>query len=176
VVATEPRRAWTWITAPWVHHRNNEAWLNVLLLLVVLWASPLPLADAVLRYGLTVLATMALGVMVALRRAEDQVWDGSSGAVSALITLAAALSLLHWRVITFDVGAVDIPAWVPLLVYGAVQLGWILPRRDTADVSSPWDRLFSSQWFWGSMLGVSWAVITRGGQLIEALQRNAPAG
>jgi hypothetical protein len=174
--ATDPRQSWRWITAPWVHHRNGEGWLNALLLLMVLGTSPLALADGVLRYCLTALATMASGAMVALWRTEEQAWDGASGAVSALITLAAALSLLQWRVISFAVGAVRIPAWVPLLVYGAVQLGWILPRRDEEDSSTPWDRLFSSQWFWGSVLGVSWAVITWGGRLIEELQRNTQTG
>ena len=158
--ATDPRRAWTWVTAPWIHHNGLEACLNVLVLLAILGSSPLSLADGVLRYCLTCLATMALGVFVALHRCRDRIWDGASGAISALIALAATLSLLHWRVLEFSVGPVGIPAWVLLVIYGSLQLGWQLPRRSGRDSSSPWDRLFSSQWWWGLVLGVVWALIS----------------
>ena len=158
--AMDPRRAWNWVTAPWIHHSGVEACLNVLVMLVILGASPLPLADGVLRYGLTSLATMALGVFVALHRCQDRLWDGASGAISALIALATTLSLLHWRVMEFNVGPVGIPAWVLLVIYGSLQLGWQLPRRSDRDPSSPRDRLFSSQWWWGLVLGVVWALIS----------------
>jgi hypothetical protein len=75
--ATDPRRAWNWVTAPWIHHNGLEAGLNVLVLLAILGTSPLSLADGVLRYCLTCLATMALGVFVALHRCRDRVWDGA---------------------------------------------------------------------------------------------------
>jgi hypothetical protein len=99
-------------------------------------------------------------VFVALHRCRDRIWDGASGAISALIALATTLSLLHWRVMEFSVGPVGIPAWVLLVIYGSLQLGWQLPRRSRRDPSSPWDRLFCSQWWWGSVLGVVWAVIS----------------
>ena len=167
--ATDPRRAWNWVTAPWIHHNGLEAGLNVLVLLAILGTSPLSLADGVLRYCLTCLATMALGVFVALHRCRDRVWDGASGAISALIALATTLSLLHWRVMEFNVGPVGIPAWVLLVIYGSLQLGWQLPRRSGRDSSSPWDRLFSSQWWWGLVLGVVWALISWASSLANEL-------
>lgn len=175
--ATEPRQAWRWITAPWIHHSHLEAVVNVALLLLILRTpSPLPLPDVVLRYALTSLATTALALMVAARRTTERRWDGAAGAVSALIGLAAASSLLRWRALSFSLGPIDIPTWVLLLVYGALQLGWQLPRQSEDDVSRPLDRLLSSQWWWGLMLGVAWAVVNRLETLVQLALKSRAAG
>ncbi len=157
----EPRRAWCWITAPWIHAGNGEALLNLLVLLILLGPSPLPLSALLLRYSLTALATTAPAVLVARHGGVPSRWSGASGPIAALIALAASLSLLHWRVFSFAVGPVSIPAWVLLVVYGALQLGWQLPRRSPEDTSTPAARLWSSAWWWGTLLGLGWAVITR---------------
>ncbi|MCT0249493.1 rhomboid family intramembrane serine protease [Synechococcus sp. CS-205] len=175
--ATEPRQAWRWISAPWMHHSHGEAVVNVLLLLLILRApSPLPLPDVVLRYMLTSLATTALALLVAMRRTSERRWDGAAGAVSALIGLAAASSLVHWRSLAFSLGPIEIPAWVLLLVYGALQLGWQLPRQSEHDESRPLDRLLSSQWWWGLVLGVGWAVYSRLETLLQLALRARDSG
>jgi membrane associated rhomboid family serine protease len=164
----DPRRAWCWITAPWIHAGNGEALLNLLMLVIVLGTTTLPLSSLLLRYGLTALATTAPAVLVARRARVLRQWDGASGPIAALIALAATLSLLHWRVHPFTLGAVAIPAWVLLVVYGAVQLGWQLPRRDPQDTSTPMDRLWSSPWWWGTLLGAGWALVTRAQELARS--------
>ncbi|CAK6701554.1 rhomboid family intramembrane serine protease [Synechococcus sp. CBW1107] len=175
--ATEPRQAWRWITAPWIHHNHLEAVVNVALLLLILRApSPLPLPDVVLRYVLTSLATTALALLLAERRTTERRWDGAAGAVSALIGLAAASSLLRWRALSFSLGPIDIPTWVLLLVYGALQLGWQLPRQSEDDNSRPLDRLLSSQWWWGLVLGMAWAVFNRLETLLQLVLKSRGAG
>ncbi len=165
----DPRRAWCWITAPWIHAANREALLNLVMLTIVLGGSSLPLASLLLRYALTALATTAPAVLVAGRARVLRQWDGASGPIAALIALAAVLSLLHWKVHPFVLGPVEIPAWVLLVVYGAVQLGWQLPRRDPQDTSSPMARLWSSPWWWGTVLGTAWALVTRAQELARSL-------
>ncbi len=175
--ATEPRQAWRWMTAPWIHHSHPEAVVNVALLLLILRApSPLPLPDVVLRYVLTSLATTTLALLVAEWRTSERRWDGAAGAVSALIGLAAASSLLSWRALNFSLGPIDIPTWVLLLVYGALQLGWQLPRQSENDASRPLDRLLSSQWWWGLVLGVAWAVVNRLDTLVQLALKSRGAG
>jgi len=171
--ASNPHGAWRWLTAPWIHHDQREAVVNLLMLLVLLGPSPLPLADVVLRYGLTSLATLALALLVAQRRTPEGRWDGASGAISALIGLGTAASLLHWRALDYPIGRLGfgIPAWVLLVLYGALQLAWVLPRRSAQDDSRPLDRLLSSQWWWGLVLGVGWALVSRGGELLQAAAR-----
>jgi hypothetical protein len=165
----DPRRAWCWITAPWIHAANREALFNLVMLTIVLGGSSLPLASVLLRYALTALATTAPAVLVARRARVLRQWDGASGPIAALIALAAALSLLHWKVHPFVLGPVEIPAWVLLVVNGAVQLGWQLPRRDPQDTSSPMARLWSSPWWWGTVLGTAWALVTRAQELARSL-------
>ncbi|MCP9833503.1 MULTISPECIES: rhomboid family intramembrane serine protease [unclassified Cyanobium] len=165
----DPRRAWCWITAPWIHAANAEALLNLVMLAIVLGGSSLPLASLLLRYSLTALATTAPAVLVARRARVLRHWDGASGPIAAVIALASVLSLLHWKAHPFVVGAVEIPAWVLLVVFGAVQLGWQLPRRDPQDSSSPMARLWSSPWCWGTALGTAWALVTRAQELARGL-------
>ena len=129
--------------------------------MILLGDSPLPLGDVVLRYCLTALACLALAALCATRWRITRLWSGASGAISALIALAAGLSLLHWRVFRFSSGGLEIPAWVLLLVYGALQLGWQLPRQNPDERSTALERILSSSWGWGLLLGLGWAVVTR---------------
>jgi hypothetical protein len=165
----DPRRAWCWSTAPWIHAANREALLNLVILAIVLGGSTLPLSSLLLRYTLTALATTAPAVLVARRARVLRQWDGASGPIAALIALASALSLLHWKAHPFVVGPVEIPAWVLLVIFGAAQLGWQLPRRDPEDHSSPRARLWSSPWWWGTVLGTAWALVTRAQELARGL-------
>ncbi len=165
----DPRRAWCWITAPWIHAADREALLNLGVLAIVLGGSPLPLSSLLLRYALTALATTVPAVLVARRARVLRAWDGASGPIAALIALACTLSLLHWKVHPFVVGAVDIPAWVLLVVYGGLQLGWQLPRRDPRDTSTVAARLLSSPWCWGTLAGMAWGLVTRAQELARGL-------
>ena len=141
----DPRRAWSWLSSPWIHGRHVEAVLNVAMLLVLLGPSPLSLSDVVLRYTLSSLATIALAALCARRLAmAERQWSGAAGAISALISLAAILSLLRWQELGFRVGPESIPAWMLLVVYGTLQLGWQLPRSDPGDRSSPIEQLWCS--------------------------------
>lgn len=157
----QPRDAWRWLSQAWIHSNGLEASLNLLLLLILLGSSPLQLRDVILRYCLTALACLMLSALCAARWGVQRRWSGAAGAISALIALAAGLSLLHWRVINFNTGGLSIPAWVLLLVYGALHLGWQLPRQADEEQSQPWQRLLCSGWGWGLLLGFTWAVITR---------------
>jgi hypothetical protein len=161
----DPRRAWCWITAPWIHAGNGEAVLNLVILVILLGGTSLPLASLLLRYTLTALATTAPALLVARQGRVLRQWDGASGPIAALIALGAVLSLLHWRVHGYALGPLSIPAWVLLLIYGALQLGRQLPRRDPQDTSPPLVRLWSSPWWWGTLLGAAWALITRAQEL-----------
>jgi membrane associated rhomboid family serine protease len=159
--AAQPRQAWQWLSQAWIHANDLEAILNLILLLILLGASPLQLGSVVLRYCLTALACLGLAALCAARWQITRRWSGASGAISALIALAAGLSLLHWRIFRFSSAGLEIPAWVLLLVYGALQLGWQLPRQNPDERSTALQRVLSSSWGWGLLLGLSWAVITR---------------
>jgi hypothetical protein len=65
---------------------------------------------------------------------------------------------------------------VLLLVYGALQLGWQLPRQSEDDDSRPLDRLLSSQWWWGLVLGVAWAVVNRLDTLVQLAMKSRGVG
>jgi len=157
----QPRDAWRWLSQAWIHSNGLEASLNLILLLILLGTSPLQLRDVLLRYCLTSLACLQLAALCAARWNVRRSWSGASGAISALIALGAGLSLLHWRPISFSSGVLSIPAWVLLLVYGALQLGWQLPSQAEEEASQPWQRLLCSCWGWGLLIGLAWAVITR---------------
>lgn len=159
--ALNPRQAWRWLGAAWFHRRHPEAILNLLLLLVFLGNSALPLGDVVLRYSLTALATLTPGVILAAHWRLRHHWSGAAGPISALIALAAGLSLLHWRLIDLRTPLFSVPAWVLLLVYGAVQLSWELPSSSPEGNGNPLQRALCSQWTWGLLLGLAWAAITR---------------
>lgn len=156
-----PRRSWRWISAPWVHHRHGEALLNGLMLLVVLGSSPLPFSHLVLRYQLTSLATLAPAVLLGRSWLRMGLWDGATGAVAALISLAAGVSLLSWRSISFPFLIFTVPSWVLFVVYGAIQMAWVLPRCSLQDRSLPLQRLLCSCWWWGTLFGLLWALISR---------------
>ena len=159
--ALQPSQAWRWLGAAWIHQRGLEATLNLLLLLVFLGNSPLQLGDVVLRYCLTALATLTPAVLLAAHWQLDRPWSGAAGPLSALIALAAGLSLLHWHQVDLATPLFSVPAWVLLLVYGALQLNWQLPVRDGEASGTPWQRLLCSQWAWGLLLGLAWAVVSR---------------
>jgi len=173
--SAQPRLAWRWVSAPWLHRRNGEALLNVLLLLLILGPTPLALDQVVLRYTLTSLACLALAALAARRQGlRHQRWGGASGAVGALVALAVGLSLLRWRVIGFAIGEITVPAWVLLVVVGSLQLAWILPRAHPGDPGSPGQRLLASPWWWGLMLGLGWAVVSWGSVLVQGWLRHHP--
>lgn len=158
--ANDPHEVWRWITAPWWHARGTEAVANLLLLLITLGTTPLPLGQVVLRYGLAALATQAPAALVAARFGISRQWSGAAGPLGAVVGLGAGMSLLQWRALGFDLGPLTIPAWVVLLVYSALQLGWQLPRQDPHETSQPWQRLLTSTWSWGLLLGLGWALIS----------------
>jgi len=177
VRSAEPRLAWLWASSPWIHLRNGEAVLNALVLLLILGSSPLPLGEAVLRYALTSLATTAAAALSARRMGLlSPRWQGATGAVSALLALPVVLALLQRRDLAFPVGAIAVPAWVPFLVFGALQLRWILPRQREDDDSEPRQRLLASTWWWGLVFGASWALLTWGRELIKAWLQTRSGG
>ena len=155
----DPHQAWRWLSNPWLHANGPEAVTNLILLALLLGNSPLQLSDVVLRYCLTALACLAPAAALAQRWGVQRRWSGASGAVSALIAMAAGLSVLRWRELGVSSLGRSIPAWVLLLVYGALQLGWQLPRQGD-DESTPLQRLLSSSWAWGLMGGLGWALVS----------------
>ena len=159
--AGRPREVWRWISAPWVHRNRTEAGLNLGVLLIILGGSPLPLGQVILRYSLTALACLALAAIAAERWSIQRTWSGSAGPVCALIGLAAGSSLLQWKLLVFRPLGFSIPAWVLLLVVGALQLGWQLPRQQPGEASTALQRLLASSCSWGLLLGVGWALISR---------------
>lgn len=159
--ARDPRRTWSWFTAPWLHEHCGEALWNLALLALLLGASPLPLGPVLLRFSLTALACLALAVHHACGRLPGWSWQGASGPVAALIALAATVSLLRGRPIDFPLGPFDVPAWVLLLLNGALQSHWLLQRRDPLEEVPARTCLLSSSWCWGTALGVLWALLSR---------------
>lgn len=166
--SSQPRQAWLWASSPWIHLRNGEAVLNALVLLLILGASPLSLREAVLRYALTALATTAAAALCArgLGLLSPR-WQGATGAVSALLALPVVLGLLQRQELSFPLAAITVPAWVPFLVVGALQLRWILPRQHEDDDGEPGERLLASTWWWGLVFGTAWALLTWGRALID---------
>lgn len=173
--SSDPHRVWSWITAPWVHHRQGEALLNGLMLLILLGDTPLPLGQLLLRYLLTSLATMLPAVLLARRWLRYACWDGATGAVAALIALATGISLLQWRPVSFPFGVLTVPVWVLFVVYGVLQLAWVLPRQHPDETAPPRQRLLCSTWWWGTCWGLLWALLTRlqewAGPLLQASGR-----
>jgi membrane associated rhomboid family serine protease len=174
--SSDPHRVWRWITAPWVHHRQGEALLNGLMLLILLGDTPLPLGQLLLRYLLTSLATMLPAVLLARRWLRYACWDGATGAVAALIALATGVSLLQWRPVSFPFGVLTVPVWVLFVVYGVIQLAWVLPRQHPDETAPPRRRLFCSTWWWGTCWGLLWALLTRLQEWAEPLLRGTAAG
>jgi hypothetical protein len=61
---------------------------------------------------------------------------------------------------------------VLLVIYASLQLAWQLPRTSSEDTSRPGDRLWSSTWWWGTLLGVGWGLLTWSAHAIsQALQQ-----
>lgn len=172
----DPHRVWRWITAPWLHLRQSEALLNGVMLLILLGETPLPLGQLLLRYLLTSLATMLPAVLLARRWLRFARWDGATGAVAALIALATGVSLLHWRPVTFPFGVLTVPVWVLFVVYGVLQLGWVLPRQHPEETAPPRQRLLCSCWWWGTSWGLLWALLTRLQEWAEPLLRATGRG
>jgi len=165
--ASDPHQLGRWISAPWCHANPAEAVTNLLLLVILLGPTPLPTSQVVLRYALTALAALAPAALVARQWGISRQWSGASGAISALVGLAAGLSLLQGRSLGFALAALTIPAWVLLLVYGALQLGWQLHRQEPAERSRPWQRLLASSCSWGLLLGLAWALVSWIQQLLR---------
>ena len=174
--SSDPHRVWRWITAPWLHHRQGEALLNGLMLLILLGETPLPLGQLLLRYLLTSLATMLPAVLLARRWLRFARWDGATGAVAALIALATGVSLLQWRPVSFPFGVLTVPVWVLFVVYGVIQLAWVLPRQHPDETAPPRQRLLCSTWWWGTCWGLLWALLTRLQEWAEPLLRSAGGG
>lgn len=158
--AVDPRQAWRWVTAPWLHASDKEVLLNALVLTVVLLNTPLPLKEVILRYSLTSLACLVLAVRASRWPNFRGIWGGASGVVASLLSLDSTLSLLRWQEQTFDfeVGLLRIPVWVLLWSWVSIQVAWTMPRRHTGDRTKPWQRVVSSCWFWGLTLGAIWGV------------------
>ncbi len=165
--ALQPRQAWRWLGAAWIHERHLEAALNLLVLLVLLGDAAAQLGDVVLRYSLSALATLAPAAILSAYWQLQRQWSGGAGPISALIALAAGLSLLHGQPLTFHTPLFSVPAWVLLLVFGALQLHWQL-QGGSARSGTPLQRLLCSQWTWGLLFGLGWALITWGQTLLKA--------
>ena len=172
--ACDRRRAWRWITAPWIHHRRGEALVNGVALLVILGASPLQLGDVLLRYALSSLTTLACAVLVAERQQLARVWDGASGAVGCLIGLGLVTSLWQRQAVHYSLGPLDVPAWVLGVFVLSLQLFWQLAPQQRREQSQSWERLLSSQVGWGLLLGLGWGSLNPlaqvGHDLLQALQ------
>lgn len=110
------RQAWRWVTAPWLHASVKEVLLNAVVLADLLFNTPLPLKEVVLRYALTSLAFLALAVQTSLWGHIRRIWGDASAVVASLLSLDTTLSLLRWQEQTFDfeVGPLRIPVWVLL--------------------------------------------------------------
>ena len=167
--AADPQRAWSWFTAPWLQESGGEALWNLAMLVLLLGTSPLPLGPVLMRFSLTALACLALAVHHAQARLQAHSWQGASGPVAALIALAATVSLLQSRSIAFPLGSLNVPAWVLLLLNGALQSHWLLQRRDPLDDVPARTWLLSSSWCWGTVLGALWALLSRGLALVAPL-------
>lgn len=151
---------WRWLTAPWLHQRDGEAWLNLALLALVLGSSPLPLRDVLLRYVLTSVAALGLAIGTARELGVGKRWGGAGGAVAALLSLAAGLSLLRWESLGFNLGPLQVPAWVLFGNYTIVQLAWIRPRHRGRPSKPLRQWVAGSTWLWGTAMGGGWALIS----------------
>lgn len=177
--AIDPSQAWRWALSPWMHQRRGEGLALGLALLLLMVSAPsglpllalqqLDLPTVVLRYCLTALATTILAVLTARHLGVQKTWSGSSGVIAALVTLAAWESLIHQRVIHLGASPLLVPAWVLLLVIGALELHAELPRQ-AKENSRPWQRLLASSWCWGTLLGLGAGIVDWGLQVIHHLQ------
>lgn len=163
--AVDPQRAWRWVTAPWLHVSDREALLNVVVLAVLLGTTALPLREVILRYSLTSLGCLVLALWSSRWCHIRRLWGGASGVVASLLSLDFTLSLLRWQEEIFEIGPLRIPVWVLLWTWITVQITWTIPRRYGDDLTKPWQRVISSNWFWGLVLGGMWgaAVWLQGG-------------
>ncbi|MFM8525223.1 MAG: rhomboid family intramembrane serine protease [Cyanobacteriota bacterium] len=177
--AIDPAQAWRWPLAPWLHQRHGEGLALGLALLLLMSSAPsglpllalrpLDLPTVVLRYCLTALATTSLGVLTARHLGVQKTWSGSSGVVATLVTIAGWDSLIHQHVLHLGTSPLLVPAWVLLLVIGALELHAELPRQ-SKDNSLPWQRLLASSWGWGTLLGLGVGISNWCLQVIHHLQ------
>ena len=157
--AVDPRRAWRWVAAPWVHASNKEALINIFTMGIMICSSPLSLPDQVLRYSLTSLTCIGIAVQCSRWFHIRRTWGGASGFTAMLVSLNATLSFLHWQEFNFNLGLMRVPAWVLLWSYIAIQLVRTTPRQHAGDRSGAWQRVASSPWAWGLPLGVIFGLV-----------------
>lgn len=176
--AFDPSRAWRWVLAPWIHQRNGEGLALAAALLLLLSSSPaglpllalrpLDLPAVALGYGLIALITTIPAVLVARHYQIQKRWSGAAGVVAALASLAALEGLIHRQVVHLGAAPVLMPAWVLLLLIGALALQLELPPQ-ARETSRPWQRLLASTWCWGSLLGLGTGLIDALGALLRSL-------
>lgn len=174
--AIDPSQAWRWVLSPWIHQRGGEGLALNLALLFILLSAPagipllslrsLDLPAVVLGYCLTTLVTTIPAALLARRYQVQKTWGGGAGMSAALVTLAAVEGLIHRRVVHLGVSPLLVPAWVLLLIIGALALQMELPRP-SRESSRPWQRLLASSWCWGTVLGLS---VGLGDGLLRAIQ------
>ena len=157
--AVEPRRAWRWMAAPWVHASDKEALINVFTMGIMISSTPLSLPDQVLRYSLTSLTCIGIAVQCSRWFHIRRMWGGASGFTAMLVSLNATLSLLHWQSFIFNLGPMRVPAWVLLWSYVSIQLAWTMPHLHAGNRSRAWQRVASSPWAWGLPLGVIFGLV-----------------
>lgn len=158
--AVDPRQAWRWVTAPWVHASDKESLINVVTLGFMICTTPLSLRDQVLRYALSSLACMVMAIQCSRWCHLRRIWGGASGFTAMLLSLDVTLSVLHWQEFNFTVGAMRIPAWVLLWTYLAIQTVWTVPVRFAGESSGVWQRVISTSWAWGLPVGAILASLT----------------
>jgi hypothetical protein len=66
--------------------------------------------------------------------------------------------------------------WDLYVVNGAIQLAWVLPRQHPEETAPPRQRLLCSTWWWGTSLGLLWALLTRLQEWAEPLLRATGRG
>ena len=153
-------KVWKWIGHPYVHASAKEGVLNILILIIILGGATLPLSEVLLRFNLTSLACLIGAASCARNFGIAKVWGGASGSVAALISLDSCLSLFENKTLVFDIGWTSFPAWVLFVINSSLQLTWQLEQRGQDSGKGFFQRILSSTFAWGTILGFLWAVFT----------------